>query len=218
MSDDPKQIIEVNVGGDVSGTLLVARTIHHTIIERVESFTADLNSDLAELMQQAGISFDDLQENEKFKTALLQASVMASRTHQREKLEALRNVVLNSALPNSPDDTRQMIFLRLIDELTEWHLRILAFFHHPERWLNQHDKEKPAYHTAAPVNLLIYAFPELEAERDLYDQLWSELFARGLVSLQSPHTTMSGSNIFASQTTRLGKQFIGFITSPLDDD
>jgi hypothetical protein len=45
-----------------------------------------------------------LATNEAFVTVTMQASQGAIRNHQQAKLEALRNAVLNSALPNPPQE------------------------------------------------------------------------------------------------------------------
>ncbi|WP_447599072.1 hypothetical protein [Nitrospira sp. Nam80] len=70
---------------------------------------------------------EKLAANEAFVTVAMQASQIAIRNHQQAKLEALRNAILNSALPNPPREDEQMIFLRLIDQLTPWHLAFSQF-------------------------------------------------------------------------------------------
>src|SRR5687768_10072182 len=60
-------------------------------------------------------------------TAFLHASHIARRTHQEEKLNVLRNAVLNVALATAPEDSLQMIFLDIIDVTTPEHWRILEF-------------------------------------------------------------------------------------------
>ena len=82
-----------------------------------------------------GLSVDRLAENESFTTALLHASQAAVRTHDQEKRSALRNAVLNAALPSAPDDELQIIFLNYVDELTPTHLRILRVLDDPEAFL-----------------------------------------------------------------------------------
>ena len=48
-------------------------------------------------------------------SVVLQATQAALRTHQAEKLEALRNAVLNVAAGKGPSDDMQMVFLSFID-------------------------------------------------------------------------------------------------------
>lgn len=57
---------------------------------------------------------------------VLQATQIALRTHQTEKRMALRNAVMNAALPQAPEEGLQQMFLHFIDTFTEWHLRLLS--------------------------------------------------------------------------------------------
>jgi len=74
-----------------------------------------------------------LRDNAVFVTAFLQASQVAVRSHQREKLEALRNAVLNVALGNMPDQDQdlQMMFISWIEVFTPTHLQVLRIFGAP---------------------------------------------------------------------------------------
>jgi hypothetical protein len=51
----------------------------------------------------------------------MHASQAALRNSQKEKLTALRNAVLNAALPNPPEESIQQMFVNFIDSLTVWH-------------------------------------------------------------------------------------------------
>src|SRR5271168_1476023 len=90
-----------------------------TWLERLAEVVSELQDRVSELSK-------PLDENERFLTAVLHANQIAMRTHQEEKLAALRNAVRNSALKSAPDDDRQLIFLRFIDELTVSQIRVLA--------------------------------------------------------------------------------------------
>ena len=49
-------------------------------------------------------------------------------THRKEKHEMLRNAVLNSALPNAPEDDERTVFLNLVDEFSLHTFMILKAF------------------------------------------------------------------------------------------
>jgi hypothetical protein len=55
-------------------------------------------------------SIESLSQNEDFVTMLLEASYLAVRSHQKEKIESLRNAVLNAAL-EPPEEHAQAILL-----------------------------------------------------------------------------------------------------------
>ena len=60
-----------------------------------------------------GFRFDDLSQNKQFVSQALQAGVAALRSHQTEKLEALRNAVLNVAIGNAPSGVLHNDFSKL---------------------------------------------------------------------------------------------------------
>src|SRR2546422_762130 len=61
----------------------------------------------------------------------MKASQVALRNHQADKRQALKNAILNAALPNPPDDARQQMFLTWVDQFTVWHLRVLSLMRDP---------------------------------------------------------------------------------------
>lgn len=165
-----------------------------------------------------GFSVESLSENEMFITTVMHATQSAIRNHQEEKLEALRNAILNAATPNPPEEDLQMMFLNWVDELTPWYLRILKFFDNPKAWAQKHGITLPDRPMGAPAHALEDGFPELRGKRNFYDSIIKDLYSKDLMGLESLHTTMTGHGIYVSRTTDRGKQFIQFITSPIEED
>lgn len=162
-----------------------------------------------------GLTPEKLAQNEVFITVSLQASQIAIRNHQKEKLQALRNAVMNSALPNPPEEDQQIIFLRFIDQLTPWHLRVLALLDGPEKWMQSHGIANPGWGMGGVSTVLEHCFPELRGKRDLYDQLVRDLQTEGLVGQgQFLHVTMTGNGMMQSKTSEMGKRFLRFISNP----
>ena len=60
-------------------------------------------------------------------------------------------------------------------------------------------------------SVLEEAFPSLRGQRAIYDQIWKDLFQRGLVTTEGLHTTMSGHGLVSSRTSELGHEFLRFI-------
>ncbi|MYC12366.1 MAG: hypothetical protein F4Y39_01425 [Gemmatimonadetes bacterium] len=160
---------------------------------------------------------EDLSQNETFITVVMHATQVAIRNHQQEKLEALRNAVLNAAMPEALEDDRQLMFLNFIDELTSWHLRVLHFFDDPKIWGSQHNISYPKWNSGGPDTLLEFTFEELRGQRDFYDQVVRDLHYRGLMNIDSLHITMTGQGMFASRTTEMAKGFLAFISSPIPE-
>jgi hypothetical protein len=63
-------------------------------------------------------------KNERFASVFFQATFAALRSDEQEKLEALRNAVINTA---SGEDysNYELIFIRFVDELAPAHVRLL---------------------------------------------------------------------------------------------
>lgn len=162
------------------------------------------------------LTTEKLATNETFITVAMQASQMAVRNHKKEKLQALRNAVLNSALPNPPQEDEQMIFLRLIDQLTPWHLRVLGLFNDPVEWMKRSGIAYPGWGMGGVSMVIEHCFPELRGQRDTYEQIVRDLQTDGLVKDgKFLHITMTGRGMVEARTTDRGNRFINFITSPV---
>lgn len=164
-----------------------------------------------------GLTPERLAESPEFTTAFLQASQVALRTHQREKLDALRNAVLNVAIGTAPDDSLQTVFLALIESLTPWHLKLLTFLDDPMGWFSKNGLQPPAAPSAKGSNLISYTFPKLQVRDTLPGVYLQQLVSQGLLRddwdelLSYKLPEFSGS----SRTTPFGKQFLAFINSPI---
>jgi hypothetical protein len=110
-----------------------------------------------------------------FETTIIRASDIASRTHQEQKLEALRNIVLNSSIPRSLEYDILAMFLNWIDDFTELHISILTHLHYLDRY--------------APEQLQIY-FPMLEQKKFIYNKVLKDLADQGLISLREDYFTV----------------------------
>lgn len=157
-------------------------------------------------LEQSGLNLGDLQSNEQFITTVMQASTAALRTHKAEKLDALRNTVINIATGHGPEDTIQHLLLSFVDEFSEMHLRVLAFANSPR---------PPAGISAGGLDhVLEDNIPALRGQRELFDQLWKDLYLRGLINTESLHVMMTGNGLGQSRTTELGKSLLRFISEP----
>ncbi len=180
---------------------------------RREQWLEQLASAVKEVQEKASeLTPEKLSQNEAFVSTALRATEIAVRTHQQEKLEALRNAVVSAALPGAPDDTLQQIFLNHVDSLTPWHLRVLSFFDDPRGWGERHGISYPTWTMGSPSRVLEQSMPSLAGQRGFYDQIVSDLEQRGLMQSGGLHTTMTAQGMFSSRTTDLGKQFLSFIS------
>ncbi|NET41250.1 hypothetical protein [Okeania sp. SIO2B3] len=114
------------------------------------------------------VSFD----HPTFQTTFLKAIRIAECEHQQEKLEVLRNAVLNSAIPNSLKDDIQAIFIKWIDEFTVSHIRLLRMLH----YIDNYNYEE-----------FLANLPDLEKNRDFYNQILKQLNDKELIELIEVH-------------------------------
>ncbi|MCG5529073.1 MULTISPECIES: hypothetical protein [Halorhodospira] len=175
----------------------------------LERRRAEWMAGLGERLQQleeAGLDLEDLKENDEFISAAMYASQLALRTHSEEKREALRNALTNIAVGQAPEEAMQHVFLNLVDTLTELHVRILRLFQGPTPPQNMS--------MGGLSSVLEHNMPEMRGRRDLYDQLWKDLYLRGLVNTDGLHTMMTGQGLAQKRTTGLGDAFLQFISEP----
>ena len=163
---------------------------------------AQVGEKLQEL-ETSGLKLEELQKNEEFVSAVMHASQIALRTHQKAKLDALRNAIVNVAKGQAPDEALQNVFLNLVDSFTELHLEILKVFQAPS--------PPPSMSVGGLNSVLEHNIPRLRGHRELYDQLWKDLYSRGLVNTDGLHMTMSGSGLGQKRTTGIGDAFLKFI-------
>jgi hypothetical protein len=159
--------------------------------EWMESIARRLDSVQAKL--------DSLAKDPAFVTTVLRATQIAIRNHAEEKLEALRNAVINTAAGRAPEDDRSTLFLNLVESFTPTHLRILKFFQNRG-------------------SLDFASIQRLANQREITDQMVLELSRSGLIDDPRPLAAINRQspdplvNLNWTLST-LGSQFIDFISS-----
>lgn len=186
--------------------------IEPPMARRKTEWMVQISQAINELYEKGLVTEKDLQENEKFFTTLVHASTVAIKNHQSAKREALRNAVINSALPDAPDDTIQQLFLNFIDSCTSWHLALLQLFNNPHQWAKQRNHNFPDLVMGSLSDIITSAFPELAGQQEVFSLIWQDLFRNGFVSSDSIGGTMSGRGLLAKRTTDFGDQFLKFIS------
>jgi hypothetical protein len=202
------------VGGPAQ--VLLENVFSAPLDKRKHAWLEQLADVITEIQQRMdGLTPEKLATNEAFVTVALQASQIAMRTHQQEKLQALRNAVLNSALPNPPEEDEQFIFLRLIDQLTRWHLRVLVMLNSPDEWMTRNGIPKPNWGAAFVSMFIEHCFPHLPGKQEFYDQIVRDLQNDGLITQgRSMRMNLVVPGEMDSRTTDRGKRFLGFVSVP----
>ena len=202
------------LGGTI--TEVLSMVLAPAVARRRDQWFKELADGLEDLEKKFdGFRVQDLEHDEAFVSAVIEASRAAISTHQAEKREALRNAILNIALKRSPGEDQEAIFIKYIDDLTVWHIRILSLFQNPSKKLAEKGIILNYMSAGASVVLESY-YPEIAGRRELYDQIVADLNARGLSN--SPnflHTMMTQQGLTTKRTTPLADKFLAFISDPL---
>ena len=118
------------IGGTVTEILSIV--LAPVVSRRRDEWFKEFADGLDQLEKKVdGFEVEKLAGNEEFVSAVIQATRIAVASHQREKLDIIRNAVLNVALSKSVDEEKQIVFLHLIDTFSITHFEILRLFANP---------------------------------------------------------------------------------------
>jgi hypothetical protein len=218
--DDDKLKVPSKTGGDAAHSIaksglgaipvfgagaaeLFQTVLQAPIEKRRDEWMKGVGEKLQELEEQ-GLNLEDLQNNDQFISATMHASQIALRIHDDERLNALRNAIANIAIGAAPEETLQIIFLEFIDTLSAQHIQILALFENPT--------PPPTVSQGALSRVIEHNMPHLKGHNELYQQLWKDLYTKGLVNTEGINVMMTGHGLGQKRTTNLGDQFLSFIS------
>lgn len=139
----------------------------------------------------------------------MQATQIALRNHQQEKLNALKNAVKNSANPISIDENKVLMFTRIIDDMTPLHLKILKFLNNPniiEQELQKRTSPNIRTNYGDNMNIWKEYYPELSSSRELIIQISKELYVKGFLNNENALHSL-GKN-----TSNFADEFLDFIS------
>jgi hypothetical protein len=180
-----------------------------------------------------GLTPARLAEDDAFVSAWNQATQAALRTHQEEKLEALKNAVVNVALGHEPDVDRQTVFLSLVDRFTPAHLRLLKAFKEtpfPAWYLGDFigGADGTPYSARYGMtamrrqNLLEWVREQASGfsayEEPFIQALLTDLYNAGLTTIHPDFIHSEAGDTRGGTITAFGEYFLKFITNPLEDD
>lgn len=160
-----------------------------------------------------GFDPNDLKDNENFIDVVSSATQAAMKTHNEARREALKNAVLNSAVGMTVDDVLQGKFLRLIEEFTGVHIRILSVLANPGNFDNC--QEMAAQMMGSQIRVIRAEIPQKEINESIFDIALNELNNEGLINIDELRRgTLVGRFLLSKRTTEIGDLFLKFITEP----
>ncbi len=201
--------------GPIGGPLavLLQDYIPGTMAEKQKEAMRLVGEDLKRLEKRLD---DSKLRSEAFHITLVKTLRMMSLERHPDKLEAFRGIVANEALKPS-DGSEAEFFLGVTENLTGEHIRLLKILANPEAFANSLPdlkKRLDGISMGGIGALLEPAFPKLT--RGHLESMLDDIYRKSLGSLKrdSYGITMSRSGIMAKTTTKIGDDYLQFISLP----
>jgi len=194
------------LGGPLS---ILLGSILPSVNDRQNKWLIQIAKDIKFLTDRNENFLENLVKDENFITILMQASQIAIHNHQDEKLEALRNAVLNSALNISIEEDMQLMFLNFVNSFTNTHLKILLVIYDPHKYVKKFGSD--GYHDLD--SYIAHVLPELVGHWGFYRFIYEDLFKQNLL-IKNQNGYRTDEKNFPPMLTHLGRDFLSFITQP----
>ncbi|HEY7777929.1 MAG TPA: hypothetical protein VIA09_05260 [Nitrososphaeraceae archaeon] len=182
-------------------------------IPSIDKRRAEFINRLADRLTELELKIDDLANNPLFVTVVTQSLLIALRSHQEEKLEALRNAVINTAKPLFADDNTYLMFLNCVDAFTPWHIRVLNHLKSNETPIYDLDGNELPILKGPLTEEIRKKFPANEFDGHLIRQVFNDLSSRGFIKIGLLSSSDEGDVVDDAKLTTLGLNFIRFIES-----
>jgi len=190
--------------------------------EKKREYINDLAIRLKKLEDQGQIDFEELAQNKEFNTIITKAILLAQQNHQKEKLEALRNIVLNSTkwLNNGePIFDWSHKFLMIVDQISPLHILLLKTFRYPAKVARDKSLNFDEMVVASNKEVFFEMYPELKERSALVSQCWKELTNYGFLALDNFSNSKDSESMpyihnhgqLKPQTTDFGNKFLDMI-------
>jgi hypothetical protein len=182
---------------------------------RKERWLTDLAEAVDDMRKRIGdASFETLAENPLFVDAVVTTTRIIDHTHQEEKIDALRNAVLNSVAPDAPDADTQAMFFSMADRYTPTHLRLLTLLNDPVAWFGARGLDPPPSAIAGAMTEVVEAgLPELKGQQEFFALVAQDLNSSGLLAVELSGL-LGTAILMRPMTNRIGSRFVKFISSP----
>lgn len=220
---DARELIETTTAGAIGGVPVVGGVaaalftflVTYGYNRRQQEWMDEISADVQDLLDEQGLTMQDLAQDEAFLDAVVDATRIATATSQREKWAWLRNGLRSVLADQDQELDEQHRFFRLVDELTLAHVRILMYFRDPATSLTAQGLELPAGTTTPRQQLM--RLPEFSQQREEWiDLLESDLTRWGLTKDTGRGAMMTANGALAPKLTGLGGRFLRFIESRED--
>jgi hypothetical protein len=159
----------------------------------------------------AKVDLNNIKENPTFIDVFSNATAFAVRTHEKDKIEAFKNALYNTALHPQDYDLTGILYLNLLSSFTVWHIRVLNLFEDPSLWFDVNKRSPPNLVMGSLRSVINAAFSGIEVSEGYWDLIWNDLKNAGLHRSTELGTSMSGTGLMQKRLSQLGTEFLEFI-------
>ncbi len=198
---------------------LYSMVLKKPIQKRLEKWMGAVSEGLKELENKVeSFSISKLQEDEEFISILMTASQIAQRNHQKEKLTALKNIVLNTALKTDIEEDLKFSFLTMVDNITATEIKIIHFLNNPDKWFKKISGSITSNYNEREIMVIELEFPDYIKNQRKYKHFAKKLHSMGLLDIDNLKIRYSDNGEPIKETTELGDTFLKFITDPIEKE
>ena len=159
------------------GLTILAQFVRPYGEARRDEWLKEFKQTIEDIQNNREISIEDLKSNEEFCSLVLRASQIAIKTHQEEKIKALKNALYNFTGELNLDFAMVSLFLGYVDEFSEWHVKILNLARDPVAHAKKTGKDPALYKEAKISQLANMEWPDIDD--NLVTQVWRDLTNKG---------------------------------------
>lgn len=212
------------VGGPISEILSFA--VNSPINKRIEAFITSLDLRVKDIEAKGQVNYSEFIKDDEFIDVLIQSLQLVAKNSQDEKIEMIRNCVLNTALHIDIERDKKMMFLNTVNQITPHHLKVLEVITQPSDAIKQLlEMTVKSGETDPQITLVDDFYKYLDLSLEDFTMLVNDLDTMGILTeVRFPQEGMvhskRGNNIddlVTYCTTRLtpyGRDFIRFINPP----
>ena len=176
----------------VSGLVPVGATLYELFTaivtplheQRREEWMREVAMRLDKLEKEGVVNLEDLSQNEEFNTIITRATLLALQTHQKEKKNAFKNIVTETALHITADDLdfdEMHVMLTILERLSSLHIYLLTMMDN----LRERAQKAGIEVNDKPIDLkagIVFRLDDtLKDKKDMVNLCWVDLISNGLV-------------------------------------
>jgi hypothetical protein len=200
------------VGGPIS--TLVEELIPNWKLQRLQRFVAALRVDLESLGSKIDV---ECLRKEEFGYLFEKTFRGVIMNYQAEKLDALKNILLNSMIATDVKQELKEYLLSVLENLSSLHMRFIALLEAPSEFYKSKGlQDGSAVLGGSLIQEMRKCFPELDD--NTIRAVWSDLYNYGIVNTQAnvlgAMISSTGSKALEGRLSEFGRLLTRFIRSP----